>query len=563
MEIIRGKIPCAKKVVIYGPEGIGKSTFASRFPDPIFIDTEGSTNSMDLARFPKPTSWQMILDEVEYARSHPNEMKTLVIDTVDWAESLCIKNICDKHQKSGIEDFGYGNGYVYVKEEMGRFLNRLSEVVEAGVNVVLTAHAQIRKFEQPDELGAYDRWELKLGKKTSSQTSPLVKEWADMLLFANYKTFSVAVDDKGKKRKAQGGERVMYKDVYMTMGIEARNLHNIDIWNLRGKSVPMDKLAPKLIRRAAKKDYVAIIIDPIYKVITGDENSADQMANFCNQFDKVCTELGCAVIYCHHHSKGAQGGKKSMDRASGSGVFARDPDALLDLIELEPTEALLKQELNLPEGTVRRWKCTHKWDSERSDKITSVRKRKRGGQPGNKNATGPPGNKNAEKYGFFSKYLPDETREIFSAIDQADPLDLLWHQIQIAYAAIIRAQKIAYVRDQADKTVEKVEEKDGNVIGERWEVQQAWDKQNEFLKAQARAQGELRALIKQYDEMLHKDWESASEEQRCRIEHIRTQTERISTVNQSGDEDGVVIINDLQKRSETIGDSNSEISGSI
>jgi len=99
---------------------------------------------------------------------------------------------------------------VYVKEEMGRFLNRLSEVVEAGVNVVLTAHAQIRKFEQPDELGAYDRWELKLGKKTSSQTSPLVKEWADMILFANYKTFSVAVDDKGKKRKAQGGERVMY-----------------------------------------------------------------------------------------------------------------------------------------------------------------------------------------------------------------------------------------------------------------------------------------------------------------------------------------------------------------
>lgn len=138
-----------------------------------------------------------------------------------------------------------------------------------------------------------------------------------------------------------------FKDVYTAMGIEQpRYLQNIDIWNLRGKSIPMDKLAPKLIRRAAKKDYVAIIIDPIYKVITGDENSADQMANFCNQFDKVCTELGCAVIYCHHHSKGSQGGKKSMDRASGSGVFARDPDALLDLIELEPTEALMQQEEN-------------------------------------------------------------------------------------------------------------------------------------------------------------------------------------------------------------------------
>ena len=137
-----------------------------------------------------------------------------------------------------------------------------------------------------------------------------------------------------------------FKDVYQELGWEPEQLHNIDIWNLRGKSVPMDKLAPKLIRRAAKKDYIAIIIDPIYKVITGDENSADQMANFCNQFDKVCTELGCAVIYCHHHSKGSQGGKKSMDRASGSGVFARDPDALMDLIELETTDALLNQEEN-------------------------------------------------------------------------------------------------------------------------------------------------------------------------------------------------------------------------
>ena len=126
-----------------------------------------------------------------------------------------------------------------------------------------------------------------------------------------------------------------FKDVYESSGLKPSNLANIDVWNLRGKSIPMDKLAPKLIRRAHKKGYIAVVIDPIYKVITGDENSADQMANFCNQFDKVCNELNVSVIYCHHHSKGAQGGKKSMDRASGSGVFARDPDALLDLIELE------------------------------------------------------------------------------------------------------------------------------------------------------------------------------------------------------------------------------------
>lgn len=210
MEITRGKIQKAKKIVIYGPEGIGKSTFASKFPDPVFIDTEGSTNDMDVARLPRPTSWNMLFDEIDYVKNNPGVCKTLVIDTIDWAELLCVEHICAIYNKKGIEDFGYGNGYVYTKEEFGRFLNRLSDLIEVNVNVVLTAHAQLRKFEQPDEMGAYDRWELKLGKKTQSQTSPLVKEWADMLLFANYKTYSVSVDEKGKKHKAQGGKRVMY-----------------------------------------------------------------------------------------------------------------------------------------------------------------------------------------------------------------------------------------------------------------------------------------------------------------------------------------------------------------
>jgi len=150
-----------------------------------------------------------------------------------------------------------------------------------------------------------------------------------------------------------------FKDVYEALQLTPAHLDNIDIWNLRGRSLAMDKLAPKLIRRAARHNYIAVIIDPIYKVITGDENSADQMAHFCNQFDKVCTEVGCAVIYCHHHSKGVQGNKRSMDRASGSGVFARDPDAILDLIELD-TEELVKAEeiekhlkVDRSEGTVK------------------------------------------------------------------------------------------------------------------------------------------------------------------------------------------------------------------
>lgn len=211
MKIIKGKIPCAKKVVIYGPEGIGKSTFASQFPDPVFIDTEGSTKDMDVSRFEKPSSWTMLLEQVRYVKVNALSVcRTLVIDTADWAEQMCVSDLCARYGKKGIEDFGYGNGYVYAKEEWGRFLSALEEVVDAGVNVVLTAHTHLRKFEQPDEMGSYDRWELKLGKKTQSQTAPMVKEWADMVLFANYKTWSIAADDKGKKRKAQGGERVIY-----------------------------------------------------------------------------------------------------------------------------------------------------------------------------------------------------------------------------------------------------------------------------------------------------------------------------------------------------------------
>jgi uncharacterized protein YjcR len=157
-------------------------------------------------------------------------------------------------------------------------------------------------------------------------------------------------------------------------------------------------------------------------------------------------------------------------------------------------------------NTVKSWKTRYKWskDGKKSVHTKTGKVCIQKAKLGNQNAAGhgaPEGNKNAEKYGFFSKYLPDETREIFSAIEEADPLDLLWHQIQLAYAAIIRAQKIAYVKDQEDKTEEKTGSFDN---GDTYMVQQAWDKQNEFLKAQARAQGEFRALVKQYKELAEK-----------------------------------------------------------
>lgn len=217
--------------------------------------------------------------------------------------------------------------------------------------------------------------------------------------------------------------------------------------------------------------------------------------------------------------------------------MARAPDQRVEQAKALYDKGLklidIANQLGIPEGTVRSWKNRYKWDCNVAKEKRNVARKKRGAQTGNKNSSGgPPGNKKAEKYGFFSKYLPEETREIFSAIDHADPLDLLWHQIQLAYVAIIRAQRIAYVKDQQDKTIEKIEEKDGNVIGEKWEVQQAWDKQNNFLKAQARAQGELRNMIKQYDEMIHKNWEAASEEQRARIAQMKAQTDKLTGNNQ-------------------------------
>ena len=195
---------------------------------------------------------------------------------------------------------------------------------------------------------------------------------------------------------------------------------------------------------------------------------------------------------------------------------------MIDLVEIA-------SQLNLSPGTIRGWKSKDKWDSKLNGALqkNTERSKRKGAQPGNKNSSGgPPGNKKAEKFGFFSKYLPEETVSIIQEMP-TDPLDVLWDQIQIAYAAIIRAQQIMYVRDRDDKTIEKIEHKVGNVIGERWEVQHVWDKQGKFLQAQARAQSELRSLIKQYDELLHKRWDLASDEQKARIAQIKAQTDKL------------------------------------
>lgn len=204
MNITSGKVPKAQKCVLYGVEGIGKSTFASQFPDPIFIDTEDSTLHMDVKRFDKPTSWNMLLQQVEYVKQN-KPCQTLVIDTIDWAEEICKKYLMGANNWTAIDAEGYGKKFVALAKEMGRLLNLLSDVVDAGVNVVVTAHAMLRKKEEPDEMGAFDRYELKLEKKTA----PIVKEWGDIVLFANYKT-TIITDSKTNNKKAMGGDRMMY-----------------------------------------------------------------------------------------------------------------------------------------------------------------------------------------------------------------------------------------------------------------------------------------------------------------------------------------------------------------
>lgn len=191
------------KVVLYGVEGIGKTTFVSHFPDPIFIDTEGSTGFIDAKKLPDPDNWTMLLEEIAYMAQNP-QGKTLVIDTADWAEELAKQHLMAKHKWQAIDQTDYGVRYVALSNEIIRLLRGLEMVKNAGMNVVLTAHAVQKKFELPDQVGSFDRYVLKLEKRDAA----LIKEWCDMLLFANYKTTVIASGSGSKK--ATGGQRVMY-----------------------------------------------------------------------------------------------------------------------------------------------------------------------------------------------------------------------------------------------------------------------------------------------------------------------------------------------------------------
>lgn len=205
MEITRGKLNEPMRAVFYGPEGVGKSSLAAMCPNPVFLDTEGSTRRMSVARLPQPTSYTHMLQTIGELARNPQGFQTLVVDTADWAERICTTELCATRGKDGIEGFGYGKGWVYLAEEFGKLLTAMDDLSsKTGMHIVVTAHAKVVKTELPEDLGSYDKWTMKLSK----HCEPLLKEWPDMLLFLTHKIM-VLTDDDGGRGKACDSKRVI------------------------------------------------------------------------------------------------------------------------------------------------------------------------------------------------------------------------------------------------------------------------------------------------------------------------------------------------------------------
>jgi len=201
MKITKGKQQRAQRVVLYGVESVGKSTFAAKFPKPLFLDIEQGTSHLDVDRC-EINSWKQLTDALAEAKA--TDYKTIVVDSADWAERLCVEDLLATSKKTSIEDFGFGKGWVMVAERMSRMLSSIDQLIDAGKNVVMIAHSKIVRFEAPDALAAYDRYELKLSK----QSSPLLKEFADELWFLRFKT-KVSTSETGKGKGIGGKERIL------------------------------------------------------------------------------------------------------------------------------------------------------------------------------------------------------------------------------------------------------------------------------------------------------------------------------------------------------------------
>ena len=297
----RGKIARPQKAVIYGPEGVGKTTLASQLPSPVFLDTEGGTHHLDVVRFPDVRTWDDVLAATKALASGDHEFKSFVIDTADWLEKRLAEHLCRKANKESIEDFRYGKGYVLIAEEFAKFLASLDALLARGIHVVFLAHSTVRKFESPDQAGSYDRYELKLSK----QVAPLLKEWADLILFTNYVT-KVAESDTGRRRGIGGRERVILTT--HCAAYDAKNRHGLE-----------EKLA--FSYEAITRVFAASPAAPAPKT------QAERLAELFG--DKVS---GAREFLINRGQLTTDGSLDDIDRDYAARIFA-DPDKFLAAVE--------------------------------------------------------------------------------------------------------------------------------------------------------------------------------------------------------------------------------------
>jgi hypothetical protein len=204
LNIVTGKLQRAQRVCFYGVESVGKTTLAAKMPQPVFLDVEKGTAHLDVPR-QEIGSWAELLEVVRELASGSYGYKTVVLDSIDWAERLCIDDLKAEKKIKSLEEIPYGKGFTMASERMARFLNDLDRLIDAGIHVVLIGHAQVKRVEPPDQVQAYDRYELKLIK----QTGPLVKEWVDHLFFLNFKT-RIVESESGRAKGRGGKERVLF-----------------------------------------------------------------------------------------------------------------------------------------------------------------------------------------------------------------------------------------------------------------------------------------------------------------------------------------------------------------
>ena len=220
LDLVRGPLQSAQRITFYAPSGLGKSSCFKDTPDTIYLDAEGGTEHLNVTRFPRPKSWADVEAAIDFLDAGKHAFRFLVIDTADWIEKLLVEDICQKSHKASIEDFGYGKGWIAVTERWSAFLVSLDRLRAAGLHIVFLAHSTVKKFEQPDAAGSYDRFELKLSKGCSA----LLKEWSDAVLFGNFHTKVVEATD-GKKRAIGGRERIIYTT--HSAAYDAKNRHGL------------------------------------------------------------------------------------------------------------------------------------------------------------------------------------------------------------------------------------------------------------------------------------------------------------------------------------------------